>query len=792
VSDTPGTDKERRVLILAPTSRDARLTTELLGRAGIVGETVSDLSAACRALVDGAGALLVAEENVEYQGLAGLLIWLQSQPPWSDLPILVLALPGANSEAVAQAMEQLGNTTVIERPTRFATLVSTVRAALRARQRQYQVRDYIQERERHEEVRSLHAAIVTSSDDAIISKTLEGRILSWNDGAERLFGYSAAEAIGRPITMLIPVERQDEEPALLGRLARGERIEHFETVRVRKDGTRINISLTISPVRDARGRVIGASKIARDITQSRRAAEALQVAQDQLRVVTDHMTVIVARCSRDLRYLWVSHGCARWLGVAPEALIGHRIPDIIGADAFAALRPCVERVLAGAPVECEIEVPYDRRGSRWIKASYVPTRDAGGGIDGWVEVITDTTAHRRMEAALREADRRKDEFLAVLAHELRNPLAPVRSGLHVLRLTAARDPSIERVARIMERQIDHMVRLVDDLLEVSRITRGKIELRREVIDAAQAVRSAIETSRPLIEAARHELTVSMPGEAMMLDADPVRLAQVISNLLNNAAKYTDAGGKISLEGRREAGVAVISVRDSGIGIAPEMLPRVFDLFAQSGRDSARSQGGLGIGLTIVKTLVEMHGGTVEAQSAGPGAGSEFTLRLPLSQTAAASPRPRKEIRPAPALAGRRVLVVDDNQDAADSLGMLLKALGADVHLAYDAACALHLLATERPDVALLDVGMAGMDGYELARHIRRDPTLDGLALIALTGWGQEEDRRRSQSAGFDYHLVKPANIETLQRLLLSLGAPAPPIAPGPPAELSTQPLTDAG
>jgi signal transduction histidine kinase len=377
---------------------------------------------------------------------------------------------------------------------------------------------------------------------------------------------------------------------------------------------------------------------------------------------------------------------------------------------------------------------------------------------------------RRRAEQLAEMDRRKDEFLATLAHELRNPLAPLRNSLNILRMSGDSNPAAERVHEMMERQVNHMVRLVDDLLEVSRITRGKIELRRERVELAAVLRSAVETSRPLMEAAGHQLAITVPPEPLILEADPVRLSQVIANLLNNAAKYTEEDGQIWLTARREGGEAAVSVRDTGLGIPADMLPRVFDMFAQVDRTLKRSQGGLGIGLTLARTLVEMHGGRVEARSEGPGKGSEFTVRLPLAaeDSIAEEARPRAGgAQPSP-LSQKRALVVDDNRDAADSLGMLLKFLGADAHVVYDGPSALQALHIYRPAVVFLDIGMPGMDGHEVARHVRQAPEFGDVLLIAMTGWGQEEDRRRSKAAGFDHHLVKPANADALQALLSSL------------------------
>jgi CheY-like chemotaxis protein len=383
--------------------------------------------------------------------------------------------------------------------------------------------------------------------------------------------------------------------------------------------------------------------------------------------------------------------------------------------------------------------------------------------------MTDIHNLKMAEEALREADRRKDEFLATLAHELRNPLAPVRNSLHILRLAGADAAAQKQIVDMMERQVNHMVRLVDDLLEVSRITRGKIDLRKEVVDVAAVVRSAVETAGPVVEGAGHQLAISLPPEPVLLEADPVRLAQVVVNLLNNAAKYTEAGGQIWLTARREAGQVALSVRDTGTGIPAEMLPRVFDMFTQVDRTLGRAQGGLGIGLALVRSLVQMHGGSVEARSDGPGRGSEFTVRLPLARSDVRRASENDGVaKSSAALAGRRILVVDDNRDAADSLAMLLRFMGAEVLTAYDGPSALEVVRVHRPAVVFLDLGMPGMDGYAVAAQVRREPQYQDVTLIALTGWGQEEDRRRSREAGFDDHLTKPPDIGALEQLLSPL------------------------
>lgn len=390
-------------------------------------------------------------------------------------------------------------------------------------------------------------------------------------------------------------------------------------------------------------------------------------------------------------------------------------------------------------------------------------------IDLCARQAVDFIENARLYRELREADRRKDEFLATLAHELRNPLAPISNSLHILRLSEELSPSAERIREIMERQVSHMVRLVDDLLEVSRITRGKIELRKEPVEIATVIRSAVEASRPLIDEAGHQLALTLPCEPVTVEVDPLRLAQVITNLLNNAAKYMDRGGQIWLSAHRREQELIVSVRDAGVGIAAEMLPRIFDMFAQSDRTLQRAKGGLGIGLTLARQLIQMHGGRIEARSEGLGTGSEFLVRLPCDDK---SPIPEMPASSAPegnrALPAFHILVVDDARAAVYTLARLLEAMGQIVTTAHDAKTALEAVRHSRPDVVISDIGMPEMDGFELARRLRQVPDLDGTMLVALTGYGQADDRLRVKQAGFDHHLVKPVGFSALEELLQSV------------------------
>ncbi|HTJ55584.1 MAG TPA: ATP-binding protein [Nitrosospira sp.] len=380
----------------------------------------------------------------------------------------------------------------------------------------------------------------------------------------------------------------------------------------------------------------------------------------------------------------------------------------------------------------------------------------------------------RLYEQVREQDRRKDEFLAILAHELRNPLAPIRTGLAVLKLAPSIDAMV-KTREIMERQVEHMVRLIDDLLDVSRITRGKVQLKKERIDVRTILDTALEVSRPFIEESRHRLFISTPEEALLLDADPTRMAQVVSNLMNNAAKYTPEGGRIELSAERDHNGdhddVIIRVRDNGVGLTSEALPKVFELFSQVGKTLDRSQGGLGIGLALVKRLVEMHGGQVAAESPGLGQGSTFVVRLPLAATQVINGRQVPGEENASSLSvPRRILVVDDNVDGAETIAMLLTLFGHTVKTVHNGPDALETAHSFQPGVMFLDIGLPGMSGYEVAQQLRSDSNMNGLILVALTGWGSEEDRQRAQSVGFDYHLTKPVGMEKLQSLLIQIDA----------------------
>jgi CheY-like chemotaxis protein/nitrogen-specific signal transduction histidine kinase len=392
-------------------------------------------------------------------------------------------------------------------------------------------------------------------------------------------------------------------------------------------------------------------------------------------------------------------------------------------------------------------------------------RNQSGRIIGAVAVVRDITQHKRAQAALREADRRKDAFLATLAHELRNPLAPIRTAAKIIAAPQLPTADLQRAQAIIERQVTHMALLLDDLLDIARITQGKLNLKKERVTLFDVVDAAVEAARPTVDGKNHHLRVNLPPDPIVLDADPLRLSQILSNLLTNAAKYSDPGGHIEVVGTIQDQTLTLSVKDDGIGIAAESIGRIFEMFSQVEGVMGRSDGGLGIGLALVKGLTELHGGTIEACSPGLGHGSEFILRLPLSLLRPGESAPMADRARPPARS--RILIADDNRDAADSLSMLLELAGHEVRVAHLGRAALSLAQAFRPDVAFLDIGMPDLSGYEVAQALRREPWGERIQLIALTGWGQEKDRQQALEAGFNQHLTKPIDPDRLEALISS-------------------------
>ena len=620
-------------------------------------------------------------------------------------------------------------------------------------------------------------------DYAIFLLDAEGHIETWNAGARSIKGYEADEIIGRHFSVFYtPDAKERRWPQRELELATREGRCEDEGWRVRKDGTQFWASVVITPLRAEDGSVRGFLKITRDLTERRLAEESLRQSEERFRLLVEGVRdyAIFALTPEGRIASW-NAGAERIKGYGAEEIIGEHFSRFYTPEAIEQGKPEWHLRTAIEHGSVEDEGWRVRKDGRRFWAATVLTAvfDRDGSHRGFAKLTRDLTDRQRI-GELQEADRLKNEFLALLAHELRNPLAPIRSAVHVLGRPEASAVEIARAREIAERQVQHMSRLLDDLLDVARISQGRMELRKELLDAGAIVRRAVEAEQSFIDDRGLRLTVTLPDAKLGVEADPARLQQILTNLLNNAAKYTPAGGQIRVSGEIAGAYVVLRVQDNGIGMDASFIPRLFDLFVQGERRMERSAGGVGIGLALVKRLVEMHGGTVHALSPGPGKGSEFVVRLPAVEIVprVASPLPARESRPS-GQRGLRVLVVDDNVDAADGLKMLLELDGEHVDAAYDGEAALRRARESRPQVVLLDVGMPGMDGYELARRLREAPETRDACIIAVTGWGQAEDRQKSKEAGFDLHLVKPIDPEALRRLLEGFRAKGTPRAPGP-------------
>jgi PAS domain S-box-containing protein len=517
-----------------------------------------------------------------------------------------------------------------------------------------------------------------------------------------------------------------------------------------------------------------------DVTDRRLAEARLRDSEARFRTMADGSPVMIWAMDRYGAIEFVNKAFREFFGVTSEHVRQDGWRGLLHPDDAPAYTSAYEDAVAKrAQFRAQTRVRNVSGDWRWIETYATPRIGPLGQFLGYVGVSPDVTALVEAQDALREADRRKDQFLATLAHELRNPLAPIRVAAEMLALPTLDDEHLSWSQQVIQRQVEHMARLLDDLLDVARITRGKLRLQKQAVDLGIVVETAVEAARPLIEARAHDLTVDLPPQLPTLHADPVRLAQVLSNLLFNAAKYTDSPGRIALAARVEGFVVRISVKDNGIGLSPVALTHIFEMFSQGHENRGRAEGGLGIGLALVKGLVDLHQGTVEAFSDGPGRGSEFVVTLPCHAPGAtqpgaapAAPEPRGATIP------RKILVADDNQDAANTLAMLMRLAGHEVCTAHSGKAALTLASQFHPEVALLDIGMPDLDGYEVAKRIRETDWGRNVRLIALTGWGQEDDKRRARAAGFDYHLTKPANPRDLDELLSS----GPSARPEPPAE----------
>jgi PAS domain S-box-containing protein len=513
---------------------------------------------------------------------------------------------------------------------------------------------------------------------------------------------------------------------------------------------------------------------AADFLERLRVEEAVQESEQRFARFMQHLPGLAWIKDVQGRYVYANDAAEKAFGTARANLYGKTDEDVFPPETARQFKTNDRQAIASeAGVQVIETLEHDDGIKHSSLVSKFPILGPGGQVTLVGGMAIDITDRLRVEEALKDADRRKDEFLATLAHELRNPLAPIRNALDLMKRGDGNHTLIEQSRALMERQVRQMVRLIDDLLDLSRISRGKVQLRKERVELAVVVQSAVEASRPLMEAQSHELTVTLPHKPIYLDADQARLSQIISNLLNNAAKYTEKDGHIWLTAEQQGDEAVVSVRDTGIGIAAEHLPHLFEMFSQVAPALERSQGGLGVGLALVRGLVELHGGTIEARSGGIGRGSEFVVRLPVLDAPVQEAQPEsvksnEKPRSGPTY---RILVVDDNRDAAESLTMVLRLIGHDIQTAHDGVEAVQAAATFRPDVALMDIGMPKMNGYEAARHIREQAWGRRIVLVALTGWGHDEDKRRASEAGFHYHLTKPVEPAALEKLLEGLTQP---------------------
>jgi PAS domain S-box-containing protein len=604
--------------------------------------------------------------------------------------------------------------------------------------------------------REAHARDVQMLDlvtDCFFVLDRQWRFTHINDPALRYFNLQAQQVLGKnmweefPLTRGTPIETLFRQVERTGKAGQAEVLapvsRRWLDVRAVPTGSGVMVVFT-------------------NVTPRRLAQDAAAHNAEFLRVVADSVSVLIAYLDLDRRYRFINRGYAEAFGFPDGMALGKTHAELCGEAAYEIIRRPLECAFAGQPVSDEIPLRLPQLGERHLLASYRPDLDEAGSVRGVVLALSDITERVKAEIALREADRRKDEFLATLAHELRNPLAPIMNAVHLLGGDAA---GRDHAGAIIGRQARHMARLVDDLLDVSRITLGRINLRRERADVALVISHAVEASRPLIEASGHVFNLQLPAAALEVDVDVLRLSQAVLNLLNNAAKYTPVGGRIDLAVSRAGEEVLIAVSDTGVGIPGAMLPRIFEMFAQVDRNLESSKGGLGIGLTLAGRLVGLHGGTLSAHSEGPGRGSRFEIRIPLAAAAAASGPMTLPAAPRGLAQSRRVLVVDDNVDAAESLSLLLQQEGHQTEMAHDGLTAVAATQRFAPHIVLLDIGLPGLNGYEAAMRMRlHTPEGARPTLVALTGWGQLQDRERAAEAGFDLHMTKPIDPAVIMAL----------------------------
>lgn len=633
-------------------------------------------------------------------------------------------------------------------------------------------------RQQVEASREQLSVTLASIGDAVVTTDDRGVIRFINDRAEHMLGRSLADVRDQPfadtVQLLDSVSRRPVDDPTVEAMAKCQEIRFRNTsLLVTQNGHERPIEMTAAPIRNDLGKSVGCVLVLRDISDRLRAEAALLTSERRFRLMADAAPVLIWISGIDKLCTWFNRSWLEYVGRTMDQELGNGWAENVHPEDFdRCLNTYSSAFDARQPFHMEYRMRRHDGDYRWLIDHGIPHYEPDGTFSGYIGSCVDINDLKQVEETLREEDRRKDEFLALLAHELRNPLAPLRNGLELLGMAGLHGDVADQARGMMERQLQHLIRLVDDLLDVSRITRGKIELRRERLPLDGVVQQAVEMCEPAMRQKYHRLTVTLPDEPIIVDIDRIRIAQAIGNLLSNAAKFSDPESEIDLSVGQDGDSAIIRVKDNGIGIPPDMLDHVFELFRQIDQSLEKSQGGLGIGLSIVRRLVELHGGEVAVRSAGRGHGSEFEIRLPLADSSSASDSPAERdgnTTASNSTSGqRRVLIVDDNRDAALSLAMMLRHRGNTVQTAFDGLAGVETYETFQPDLVLLDLGMPRLNGFEACRRMRKLPGGADRVIVALTGWSQEEDRRKSLDAGFDHHLVKPVEPEEIEELFTRL------------------------
>jgi PAS domain S-box-containing protein len=616
---------------------------------------------------------------------------------------------------------------------------------------------------------SIYRRIVEQAKEyALFVLDPQGRIMTWNLGAQRLKGYAQEDIIGRHFSVFYPPEALASGwPAHELKVAAREGRFEDEGWRIRKDGSRFWANVVITALRDDSGRLLGFSKLTRDLSERRRQEEALQQSEERFRLLVEGVVdyAIFMLDPDGIITSW-NAGAQRIKGYAREEVVGSHFSRFYTDEDVDAGKPWEELAAArreGRAQDVGWRVKKD--GSTfWARVVITALHDEQGRLRGFAKVTQDLTQSRYIQD-LEKAARNVHEFIAVLAHELRNPLAPIRSAVQVLGNGPRLSPAQEAMRQTIDRQSSQLSRIVEDMVDIARINQGKLSMVCAPVNLAALVQRALESAAPLIEAGRHRVTLDLPAEDLVVDGDADRLTQLLTNLLRNAARFTQDGGSIEVRARCEGGAALVAVRDTGRGIPADLQERIFDMFVQGRQPLERVEGGLGVGLALARRIAELHAGALTVRSEGEGKGSEFTLRLPLVEKTRSDPAQAARAAGEPVPQARRVLVVDDNVDAARTLAELLGTLGHETRVVHDGPSALAMAAAFRPDVVLLDIGMPGMDGYEVARRLSALQEGRRPRIVAVTGWGQESDRRQASEAGFDMHLVKPVDLDALLRAL---------------------------